>query len=230
MSSAPGPVGARVRSARRQDGLVARRGGPAFVVAVLPANRAVDFELAADVLGGGQVELATERDVAQHCPDCETGVLSPFGRQYGMKTMVDESLLEDEEIIFEGNTHHEAIRMNSRTIATSKNRSSAVSRRRADRPVCVVWRLDLWRSPAMLQKLGGSKPVCCQAELRAQTRFIAWFRLETRHETFCSLCILFLIAIAVVGCTKSPTTQPRHRRPQTVVGKNPWQPIRPRAS
>jgi len=91
--------------------LLRAEGGHAFVVAVLPANRSVDFELAADVLGGGQVELATERDVAQHCPDCETGVLPPFGRQYGMKTLVDESLLEDEEIIFEGNTHHEAIRM-----------------------------------------------------------------------------------------------------------------------
>ncbi|MHB0958100.1 MAG: aminoacyl-tRNA deacylase [Pirellulaceae bacterium] len=86
-------------------------GGRTFVVAVLPANRAVDFELAAEVLGGGHVTLASEQEVVQHCPDCETGVLPPFGRQYGMKTMVDESLLEDEEIIFEGNTHHEAIRM-----------------------------------------------------------------------------------------------------------------------
>lgn len=28
-----------------------------------------------------------------------------------MKTVLDESLTEDEEIVFEGNTHHEAIRM-----------------------------------------------------------------------------------------------------------------------
>jgi Ala-tRNA(Pro) deacylase len=28
-----------------------------------------------------------------------------------MKTMVDESLTKDEEIVFEGNTHREAIRM-----------------------------------------------------------------------------------------------------------------------
>jgi Ala-tRNA(Pro) deacylase len=86
-------------------------GGRTFVVAVLPANRSVDLDRAAEVLGGGQVELATERELAQQCPDCETGVLPPFGRQYGMTTIVDESLLEDEEIVFEGNTHHEAIRM-----------------------------------------------------------------------------------------------------------------------
>jgi Ala-tRNA(Pro) deacylase len=91
--------------------LLRTEGGSLFVVAVLPANRSVDFERAADVLGVDRVELATEQDVAQHCSDCETGALPPFGRHYGMKTMVDESLLEDEEITFEGNTHHEAIRM-----------------------------------------------------------------------------------------------------------------------
>lgn len=82
-----------------------------FVVAVLPANRNVDLDLAGDVLGAEYVELASERDLAQHCPDCEVGVLPPFGREYGMRTVVDVTLLEDEEIVFEGNTHHEAIRM-----------------------------------------------------------------------------------------------------------------------
>lgn len=91
--------------------LLRAEGGQVYVVAVLPANRCVDLERASDVLGGGQVELATEREVTQHCPDCETGALPPFGKQYGMKTMVDESLLEDEDIVFEGNTHREAIRM-----------------------------------------------------------------------------------------------------------------------
>ena len=44
-------------------------------------------------------------------PDCEMGTLPPFGSQYGMKTMVEESLTQDEVIVFEGNNHHEAIRM-----------------------------------------------------------------------------------------------------------------------
>jgi Ala-tRNA(Pro) deacylase len=82
-----------------------------FVVAVLPANRIVDLDLASDVLGVDYVELASERELAQHCPDCEVGVLPPFGHEYGMRTVVDVTLLEDEEIVFEGNTHHEAIRM-----------------------------------------------------------------------------------------------------------------------
>lgn len=86
-------------------------GGSTFVVAALPANATVDLERVSQALGGGKVELALEAEISQHCPDCEVGALPPFGSQYGMKTVLDESLTEDEEIVFEGNTHHEAIRM-----------------------------------------------------------------------------------------------------------------------
>ena len=86
-------------------------GGGAYVVAVLPANRTIDFERARAALGAEQVELANELELAEHCPDCELGALPPFGSHYGMKTIVDQSLAEDEQIVFEGNTHHEAIRM-----------------------------------------------------------------------------------------------------------------------
>lgn len=91
--------------------LLRAEGGYVFVVAVLPADKQVDFDKAAKVLGGGTLELASEAEIGQHCPDCETGVLPPFGSQYGMKTMVDRSLCDDDEIVFEANTHHEAIRM-----------------------------------------------------------------------------------------------------------------------
>jgi Ala-tRNA(Pro) deacylase len=91
--------------------LLRANGGYVYFVAVLPANKAVDFERASQMLGGSKLDLATEVEISQHCPDCEIGALPPFGSQYGMKTMVDESLTEDKKIVFEGNTHHEAIRM-----------------------------------------------------------------------------------------------------------------------
>lgn len=80
-------------------------------VAVVPASAKVDFTKVAAMLGGAEVRLATEQDVATRCPDCEMGVLPPFGSQYGMRTLVDESLAGD-QIVFEGNTHAEAISMN----------------------------------------------------------------------------------------------------------------------
>jgi len=82
-----------------------------YVVAVLPADRNIDLRRLSQLLGGARVELATELEVAEHCPDCEIGVLPPFGSQYNLDTIVDEHLAQAEEIVFEGNTHHEAIRM-----------------------------------------------------------------------------------------------------------------------
>lgn len=81
------------------------------VVAVLPATCRVNLAKAAHALGDDVVVLATERDIVSHCPDCEAGVLPPFGSQYAMKTLVDARLTHEDEIVFEGNHHDKAIRL-----------------------------------------------------------------------------------------------------------------------
>jgi Ala-tRNA(Pro) deacylase len=82
-----------------------------FIVAVVPAHKRVNLQWASQLLGGIDVSLAHETDIEEHCPDCERGVLPPFGSRYGMKTIVDQSLAEAEAIVFEGNTHDQAIQM-----------------------------------------------------------------------------------------------------------------------
>ena len=91
--------------------LLRANGDYQFVVAVLPASKKIDLERASKLLGGSMLQLATEIEIAEHCPDCDFGVLPPFGSRYGMKTIVDSSLADDEEIVFEANTYNEAIRM-----------------------------------------------------------------------------------------------------------------------
>ena len=91
--------------------LLRANGGFKYFVAVLPASKSIDFARLSKMLGGSHVTLATEVEIAEHCPDCEFGALPPFGSEYDMTTIVDESLVEDDEIVFEGNTHDEAIRM-----------------------------------------------------------------------------------------------------------------------
>lgn len=81
------------------------------VVVVVPAHRQVDPEKVSKLLGNASVCLGAERDVAVRCPDCESGVLSPFGSQYAMKTVVDASLAAQSSIVFEGNSYDEAIRI-----------------------------------------------------------------------------------------------------------------------
>lgn len=81
------------------------------VVAVVPATHQVDLDKLSQVLGGAEVHLGTENDLRQHCPDCEVGVLPPFGSHYGMETIVDQRVAQQKEFIIEGNTHEEAIRL-----------------------------------------------------------------------------------------------------------------------
>jgi Ala-tRNA(Pro) deacylase len=82
-----------------------------YIVAVLPATHRIDFEMLREFLGGVHLELATEVEIAERCPDCEFGVLPPFGSHYGAETVVDEALTKDEYIWFESDSHTEAIRM-----------------------------------------------------------------------------------------------------------------------
>ena len=82
-----------------------------YVIAVLPASRQIDIERARSVIDAKRVELATELEFQALFPDCQLGAVPPFGSQYGLSTIVDESLAQGEEIVFEGNRHDEAIRM-----------------------------------------------------------------------------------------------------------------------
>ena len=88
--------------------------GPAdFVLAVLPATRRVDARALANWLDG-PVRLATQPEIAEVFQDCEWGVVSPFGRLYGVPTVLDAGLAPDTLIVFEAHSHAEAIRMRCR--------------------------------------------------------------------------------------------------------------------
>ncbi len=92
--------------------LVRANGGFKYFVYVLPASKRIDLKRLSKALGGAEVHLATELEIADRCPECEFGVLPPFGSQFGMTTLVEESLSKHQDIFFEGDTHDEAIRMN----------------------------------------------------------------------------------------------------------------------
>jgi Ala-tRNA(Pro) deacylase len=83
--------------------------GPAgFFLAVLPATRLVNTRrLAAEL--GGPVRLATDREVAEVFRDCEWGVVPPFGSLYGVPTVFDEEFGPDDGIVFEGQSHGQAV-------------------------------------------------------------------------------------------------------------------------
>ena len=82
-----------------------------FVMTVLPASWNVDLHRLRTVLATHHVRLATEDEITGLFPDCELGAMPLFGNLYGLDVYVDQSLTEDEEIVFQAGTHSDAIRM-----------------------------------------------------------------------------------------------------------------------
>jgi len=82
-----------------------------YIVTVLPANQRVNLERVRRCLQEEWVEMASEGEMTRIFPDCEVGAIPPFGSVYYLQTLVDESLAEDESIVFEAQNHEEAIRM-----------------------------------------------------------------------------------------------------------------------
>jgi Ala-tRNA(Pro) deacylase len=81
-----------------------------LVMAVITGAQSVDLKAASSVVGG-EVELAKEKEFAPSFPGCDAGAEPPFGNLYGLPVYVDEALRKDPEIVFNGGTHTEAIRM-----------------------------------------------------------------------------------------------------------------------
>ena len=84
--------------------------GEEMILAVLPGPRHVKLhKLGAELRK--PVRLASEQEFITRFPDCEVGAMPPIGSVYNLPVYVDESLADDQEIVFNAGTHHDAIRM-----------------------------------------------------------------------------------------------------------------------
>lgn len=82
-----------------------------MAMAVLSAAQRLDLGALRQATGASLVELALESEFAPLFPDCEAGAMPPFGNLYGLDVYVDDSLSEDEEIVFNAGSHTELIRI-----------------------------------------------------------------------------------------------------------------------
>ena len=81
------------------------------LMAVVPAHRHVDLERLLDITGARELRLADESELDWLYPDCERGAMPPLGPLYRQRVFVDQSLAGEEEIVFNGGTHTDAICM-----------------------------------------------------------------------------------------------------------------------
>src|SRR6202158_6497108 len=82
-----------------------------LAMAVVPASLHVDLNRLRSLTGARTVEIASEQEFKDACPDCETGAMPPFGNLYDMPVYADPRLAENEEITFSAGTHRELVRM-----------------------------------------------------------------------------------------------------------------------
>jgi len=81
------------------------------ILAVVPADLQVDLVRLARIAGAEDVRLAREEELDWLYPDCERGAMPPIGPIYRQPVFVDASLAGEEEIVFNGGTHVDAIAM-----------------------------------------------------------------------------------------------------------------------
>ena len=115
----PAPSAARMAETVHVPGRTVAKGvlvraGDAFALAVLPATHRIDLPRLAALLGVRELLIATEAEVMSIYVDCERGALPPFGRPYGLTSIVDASLAAGSEIFFVANSRHEGVRMRFR--------------------------------------------------------------------------------------------------------------------
>lgn len=81
------------------------------LMAVLPASHRLNLhELKAELVAK-HVEMLPEAELTKLCPDCELGAFPPLGSLYGVDTLVDRSLAQSEDIVFNAGSHTDAVRM-----------------------------------------------------------------------------------------------------------------------
>jgi Ala-tRNA(Pro) deacylase len=92
--------------------------GGRYVLAVLPATHRVDLPRLAEFLRVDDLRVACEEDLMRIFADCELGAIPPFGRLYGVPTVIDASLSGMCEIVVPGQARHEGIRIRYRDFET----------------------------------------------------------------------------------------------------------------
>lgn len=83
--------------------VVVRTGGE-YMLAIVPASRRVDIDGLTRWLGR-DVQLADEPELQPLFADCSPGAVPPIGDAYGLETVLDDSLLNDDDVYFEGGDH-----------------------------------------------------------------------------------------------------------------------------
>lgn len=92
--------------------VMAKAGGKDFML-VLPSTRTVDLLKLSAVMESPDVRIEEEKEFTELFPDCEPGMMPPFGKLYHLPCLIDESLERADCIVFRGGSCEESVKVNA---------------------------------------------------------------------------------------------------------------------
>ena len=81
-----------------------------MILAVLPADHVINFDVLKRHVGCGKLSLASERQFIETFPSCEPGAMPPFGKLFRLPLYCDAALAKQAEIEFNAGSHVDTIR------------------------------------------------------------------------------------------------------------------------
>jgi Ala-tRNA(Pro) deacylase len=97
----------------------------AYLMVVVPSDYHVHLGTLHRKLGR-EVGLATEPELVTLFPDCDEGAAPPVGAAYGLKTLVDQTLLEQPEVYFESGDHEHLVKVSGAQFKALQRDAEAV--------------------------------------------------------------------------------------------------------
>ena len=82
-----------------------------WMMCALPACHRVDLDELRKQLEVASVRIVGEEELRQRFADCELGAEPPIGRLFGLPTVMDSSLLADDQVMFQAGTHDSCVTM-----------------------------------------------------------------------------------------------------------------------
>ncbi len=81
------------------------------MLAVVPSDKSVLLGQLSAMLGRKGLHLSDERRIASMFDDCEPGAVPPVGMAWGVETIVDDELDDNDVVYMEGGDHERLLRM-----------------------------------------------------------------------------------------------------------------------
>jgi Ala-tRNA(Pro) deacylase len=100
--------------------LVLKTGEKKLILGLVAADRKIDLNALAMLVGTKKLKLASPEEVLEKT-GCEIGSVHPFGNLHNLETYMDKSVLENEVVEFNIGLHTHSIRMKMRDLVNLLN-------------------------------------------------------------------------------------------------------------